>query len=86
MRLIRSNVARDKKYSETYRDFLGELKLPKSYIEIMCNSAYTRHFYSDAAIDKTQSKWLKRAGEEELPTAVYSVLLRALSREDLADQ
>ncbi len=85
-RLITSNVARDKKYSETYSDFLRKIKLPKSYVEIMCNSAYTRHFYSDAEIEQIRSKWLKRARKEELPTAVYSALLSASSREVLADQ
>ncbi len=47
-RIIRANVAQNKNYAKTYQDFIQMLKLPESYINTMCNSKYTKHFYSRA--------------------------------------
>ncbi len=74
--LIRSNSAKDKIYFRTYHDFLQTIKLPKAYIEILCNSKYTRHFYSEKEIKSIESKWYKRIPEVKLPMAVYQDLLR----------
>ena len=74
--LIRSNSAKNKAYFRTYHDFLQTIKLPKAYIEILCNSKYTRHFYSDKEIKSIESKWSKRILEEKLPATVHQELLK----------
>lgn len=79
-RLIRANVGQDKDYARTYKDFLRTIRLPESYVEIMCNSEYTRHFYSDVEIESVRSKWDNHISKTELPLAVYQELLRASSR------
>lgn len=67
-RLIRSNVAKEKNYFQTYRDFILTLKLPESYVESMCNSEYTRHFYSDAEIESIRSDWLQMHPKKRIAT------------------
>ena len=79
-KLIRSNVAQDKNYSRTYRDFVRTIKLPESYVEIMCGSEYTRHFYSGIEIESVLSKWQDKIHKKELPPTVHQELLRASSR------
>lgn len=79
-KLIRSNVAQEKSYAAMYADFNEKLELPEDYVEIMCNSEYSRHFYTDAEIEATRLKWRNRVGETELPLAVYEELLRTSSR------
>jgi hypothetical protein len=79
-RLTRANVAQDKDYAQTYRDFLRAIRLPKSYVEIMCSAEYTRHFYSEAEIEAVRSKWRDRLSTMELPSAVQQELLTASSR------
>ena len=79
-RLIRSNVADDKSYSRTYRSFLETVELPESYVEIMLNAEYTKHFYTDAEIEAIRSKWRNRVSKTELPAAIHEQLLRASSR------
>jgi len=51
-----------------YRDFLESIELPDTYVEIMCNLEYTRHFYTDAEIEAIRSKWRNRFGKTELPS------------------
>jgi len=56
-KIIRSNVANDKKYSVAYRNFKTKINLPSHYLERMLDSKYTRHFYSDPEINEIWSKW-----------------------------
>ena len=79
-RLIRANVGQDKDYARTYKDFLRTIRLPEAYVEIMCNSLFTRHFYSDAEIEAVRSKWRDRIEPWELPLAIHQELIRASSR------
>ena len=58
--LDRKNIAQDKAYAETYQAFIQTIRLPKTYVEAMCNAKYTRHFYSETEIASMRSKWLKR--------------------------
>lgn len=67
-RLIRSNVAKEKNYFQAYRDFILTLKLPESYVESMCNSEYTKHFYSDAEIESIRSDWLQMHPKKRIAT------------------
>jgi hypothetical protein len=80
-RLIRANVGQDKNYARTYRDFLRTIRLPKSYVELMCTSQYTRHFYSDAEIEAVRSEWRDRIETTELPPAVHQELFKASARD-----
>ena len=79
-KLIRSNIAQEKSYATMYADFTKKLELPESYVEIMCDSEYTKHFYSDAEIEAIRSKWRNRVGKNELPDIVHEKLLKASSR------
>jgi hypothetical protein len=79
-RLVRSNVGQAKNYAETYRAFRQTIRLPASYVEIMCNSEYIRHFYSGVEIASIRSKWEHRIQQTELPLPVYQELLKASSR------
>jgi hypothetical protein len=80
-KLVRANVAREKKYAKMYQDFLRVVKLPKAYIEIMCSAEYTRHFYSDSEIESIRSKWHDHIEAIELPSNIRQELMRASSRD-----
>jgi hypothetical protein len=54
------NASAELRYSEGYRDFMREIKLPESYIERMYRSKYMRHFYEKEEIDGFRAKWLRR--------------------------
>lgn len=56
-RLIKSNIGKDKNYSALYKDLLPSIVIPKSYIERMYNSKYTKHFYSQEEIENFKIKW-----------------------------
>ncbi len=58
-KIINANEGTKKIYSETYQLFLKNAKLPRSYIEEMCNSRYFKHFYSDDEIKGVMSKWIR---------------------------
>ena len=79
-KLTRRNASTDKHYANTYRDFLETVELPQTYVEIMCSSEYTRHFYTDTDIEATRETWRNNVGKSELPAAVYEELLRASHR------
>lgn len=81
LKLVRGNIGGDKEYAEAYRNFLEVIKLPKTYVEIMCNSEYTQHFYGDNDIESIQMKWNDNICQIELPPAVRQELLRASSRD-----
>ena len=78
--LNRSNMGSEKAYSETYQDFTRTLRLPRAYVELMCNAAYTRHFYSEKEIDAMQSRWGANSQEKELPPGIRGALAKASSR------
>lgn len=56
-KIIRSNVSDKKKYNRVYQEFTNKIKLPRDYLEKMCSSKYTKHFYSKDEIDKILAKW-----------------------------
>lgn len=78
-RLVKKNVAKEKNYSDTYSDFMRNVRLPESYIDLMCNSEYTKHFYSNEEIELIRSKWYTK-NENELPFRVKQILLKASSK------
>jgi hypothetical protein len=62
--LDNANVGRRKQYSETYTDLLSSITIPKSYINKMYDSKYTKHFYSAQEIEFFQQKWLKSSSKQ----------------------
>ncbi len=50
LRLFNENLAEDKDYAETYRDFKVKAKLPLDYVSTMCESRYFNHFFSKAVM------------------------------------
>lgn len=57
------NVGHKKDYARTYDEFLDQVKLPRDYIEMMCESQYYRHFYSSDDIHASKRRW-ERGTEE----------------------
>ena len=51
------NISDQKKYSNIYSTFLKTINFPKSYLDEMYNSKYTKHFYSVNEIKKFREKW-----------------------------
>lgn len=79
--LSRSNVGQDKDYARTYQHFLRTIKLPRAYVDLMCDSQYTKHFYSAAEIEAVRSEWRDRTSKVELPPTVQQTLVGASDRE-----
>jgi len=79
--LVQANVGRQKDYAKGYREFLQTATLPQSYVEILCESRYMNHFYSEAEIEAVRLRWRDRVHSRELPPAVREQLLRASARE-----
>jgi hypothetical protein len=78
--LVRANVAEEKEYGQTYRDFLERITLPSSYVDIMCSAEYTTQFYSAAEIEAVRRRWRDRVNPTELPPSVYRELAQASHR------
>lgn len=57
-KLERRNVGSEKGYKKMYGSFKAEAKLPKTYLDVIKNSKYFNHFYSDEYINETISKWM----------------------------
>jgi len=56
--LINENVGEQKSYSDLYRQFVDEVKLPSAHVEKMLESKYARHFYGEAEIEEVRRRWL----------------------------
>lgn len=54
---VESNVGRAKSYSDSYRSFVENVRLPDSYLDRMYGSRYARHFYSDEEINAFRARW-----------------------------
>ncbi|MGG3739459.1 putative capsular polysaccharide synthesis family protein [Aeribacillus pallidus] len=53
----RKNKGSDNWYSQLYKKFKANTTLPKSYIEEMYNSKYTKFFYTEDEIEAFKRKW-----------------------------
>jgi hypothetical protein len=51
-KILDKNIGDKKGYSDLYKKFKENLKLPKSYLEEMIHSRYFNHFYTEAEIKK----------------------------------
>lgn len=57
--LKKSNVASSKQYASLYTSFQQKLTLPDEYLDMMCTSKYTRHFFSPDEIKTIKQRWGK---------------------------
>ncbi|HTD68313.1 MAG TPA: putative capsular polysaccharide synthesis family protein [Candidatus Limnocylindria bacterium] len=57
--LVQKNIGETKGYSALYKEFLGAVPLPKSYVDEMLDHRYTRHFFSAVEIEQLRRKWLR---------------------------
>jgi hypothetical protein len=55
--LSSANTSEEQTYSELYKKFLNEVKLPESYLDRLYGSAYMTHFYSADEIARYRRKW-----------------------------
>ncbi len=56
--IFRDNVGVEKFYAQSYREFLGTVRLPREYLDLMLGSRYARHFFSEVELQKVKEKWL----------------------------
>lgn len=59
IQLSQANIGENKGYSQLYKAFRQQVKIPESYIDKMYNSQYASHFYSPDEIDEFREHWLK---------------------------
>ena len=58
LKMIRNNVAAEKRYGELYREITSTMKFPAEFVDHLCNSPYVRHFYSDQERRDMRQKWV----------------------------
>lgn len=58
--LKKSNVAKNKIYSNAYEKFKKFIVLPEEYVNQQYQHKYTKHFYSEKEREILRSKWLSR--------------------------
>jgi hypothetical protein len=73
----RTKAAREGPYAAKYRDFVDGRVLPREYVDLICESRYVKHFYSDAEIEEMRSKWADGASERTLPSELREELVCA---------
>ncbi len=59
LHMLRDNVGERKVYRDTYDRFKAEVTLPAEYVDAMCGSRYSRHFYSPLEIQAVRESWLE---------------------------
>lgn len=64
-RLQPANVSADKIYAPLYKAFQRQLNPPDAYLDLLYNSTFARHFYTDAEIQTFRSRWLAIARKSE---------------------
>jgi hypothetical protein len=55
--LLKKNIGEEKEYSSIYQNFKRNIKLPSDYVDLMMNSKFTRHFYTDSEIIEFKNRW-----------------------------
>lgn len=56
-RLVRSNVASQKRYASRYEEFRRRIVLPPALLDQMYDSKFARHFYTDAERERFRARW-----------------------------
>jgi hypothetical protein len=57
LELVRSNVAENKSYADTYQQFKERIKIPEPLLSRMYESKYAQHFYSPEEIVRFRKRW-----------------------------
>ncbi len=57
IKIKNQNLGENKEYSSVYKRFKESVKLPKSYVDLMYNSKFALHFYSNEEIDLFRKRW-----------------------------
>lgn len=57
--LKKTNVGKDKSYSQAYARMLNCIGLPETYVEQMYGSKFAQHFYGQEELTKFSRRWLK---------------------------
>jgi len=58
--LIKTNISDEKDYGSAYKDFIGAIRFPESYLEKMYASKYARHFYSEEEREHFRARWAQQ--------------------------
>lgn len=56
-RLVSTNIGTEKVYGGIYREFKKQVRLPKVYVDRMCDSKYFKHFYNPGFIENVRKRW-----------------------------
>jgi hypothetical protein len=59
-RLTDTNIGAEKDYAPLYKSLKEAIVLPEEYLDKLYGSKYTRHFYTEAEIEKFRSKWERK--------------------------
>lgn len=57
LKLEKGNEGKNKWYSESYKEFIKKVRMPKEYFSKSYESKYVNFFYSDEEINKFKQKW-----------------------------
>lgn len=64
IKMSHSNIRKNKKYSNTYKYVLENIKISRLACENIYSSKYARHFYEEDRIEKLIKKWSGEGKEE----------------------
>jgi tetratricopeptide (TPR) repeat protein len=56
-KLLKDNLAENKRYFEIYKLFKSQINLPQGMVEKIYNSKYAKHFYTPTELSSFISKW-----------------------------
>lgn len=56
-KLEHKNTGAQMDYGDLYRAFKEQVRLPKAYVDRMCDSKYFKHFYSQDFIENVRKRW-----------------------------
>jgi hypothetical protein len=59
VKILKSNVGREKQYSEAYRDVLTSIRIPESVCTKIYSTKYATHFYSEKMRQEFAMRWSK---------------------------
>ena len=59
---IRANEGSSKAYAGVYERFRSEVRLPRHYVRMLCESRFCRHFWSADEIDGIVQRWSEPVG------------------------
>jgi hypothetical protein len=58
LKLMRDNVGTQKDYGDLYRNVASTVKFPAAFVDLLCDSRYVRHFYSEDERNAMRRRWI----------------------------